>query len=88
MPGDRGMHLSGGGTLHIHIGQGDGGRRESLEAETRSLMRQKGPRRSASAVSYGGEEKEPAACQTQAPSFTELLLSLFVGCMTGKSFHH
>lgn len=36
---------------------------------------------------HGGEEKEPAACQTQAPSFTELLLSLFVGCMTGKSFH-
>lgn len=25
-------------------------------------------------------------CQTQASSFTELLLSLFVGCMTGSLF--
>lgn len=39
-------------------------------------MRQKGSR--------GGEEKEPAAGQTHAPSFTELLLTLFVGCMTGS----
>jgi hypothetical protein len=30
-----------------------------------------------------GDENEPLACRAQAPSFTELLLSLFVGCMTG-----
>lgn len=36
-----------------------------------------------SAVGHRGEKKA-AVCQTQASSFTELLLSLFVGCMTGS----
>lgn len=55
---------------------------KSLEPETEELTHQKTA--ASQPCRHQGEEKQAAACQTRAPSFTELLLSLFVRCMTGS----
>lgn len=78
------MSLWGRDPKHLSRAGGRGAVK-SFELETKELTQQKGTHGSTVPSAMEAKRRsQPAACETQAPSFTELLLSLFVGCMTGS----